>query len=44
MFIKEGVLVDVEHVNAHRTEKAMQQMSLLEKFITERNEEKQTRL
>ena len=32
------VLIEVEHVRAHRTEKERQRMSLLEKFITEGND------
>ena len=31
-------LAEVEHVNAHRTNREMQQMSLFEKSITEGNE------
>ena len=30
-FIKKALLVEVEHVNAHRSKKEMQQMSLFEK-------------
>ena len=29
------ILIEVEHVKAHRTEKEKQQMSLLEKFVTD---------
>ena len=32
------ILIEVEHVKAHRTEKERQRMSLVEKFITEGNE------
>ena len=32
------ILIEVEHVKAHRTEKERQHMSLFEKFITEGNE------
>ena len=35
---QEGILVEVEHVKAHRTKKEMQQMSLFERFIAEGNE------
>ena len=35
---QEGILVEVEHVSAHRTKKEMQQMSLYEQFIAEGNE------
>ena len=35
---REGILVEVEHVKAHRTWKEIQQMSLFKKFITESNE------
>ena len=34
---QEGILVEVEHVKAHRTRKEMQQMSLFERFIAEGN-------
>ena len=33
-----GILVEVEHVKAHRSKKGMQQMSFVEKFISEGNE------
>ena len=33
---QEGKLVGVEHVKAHRSKKEMQDMSLFEKFIIER--------
>ena len=35
---QESILVEVQHVNAQRSKKEMQQMSLFEKFITEGNE------
>ena len=35
---QEGILVEVEHVKAHRTKKKKQEMLLFEKFITEGNE------
>ena len=35
---KEGTLVVVEHVKAHRSKREVQQMSLFEKFITEGSE------
>ena len=35
---REGLLVEVEHVKAHRCKKEMQQVSLCEKFITEGSE------
>ena len=37
-FHQEGILVEVEHVKAHRTKKGMQQMSLFERFIAQGNE------
>ena len=33
---QEGILVEVEHVKAHRSKKEMQDMSLFEQFIIER--------
>ena len=36
--ISREVLVEVEHVKAHRTEKDKTEMSHLEKFVTEENE------
>ena len=35
----EAILIEVEHVKAHRTEKERRQMSLFEKFVTEGNEQ-----
>ena len=35
---QEGILVEVEHIKAHRSEKEKQRISLFEKFITESNE------
>ena len=43
-FHQEGILVEVEHVKAHRTKKEMQLMSLFEKFITVGNEKRQMSL
>ena len=34
---REGILVEVEHVTAHRSKEEMQQMSVFEHFITEDN-------
>ena len=34
---QEGILVEVEHVEAHSSQKEKQKMTLLEKFITEGN-------
>ena len=36
--IERGILVEVEHVKAHRTKKEKKDMSHFEKFITEGNE------
>ena len=37
-FRQQDMLIEVEHVKAHRTEKETQQLSLFEKFFTEGNE------
>ena len=37
-FLQEGILVEVEHVIAHRTRKEMQHMSLFERFTADGNE------
>ena len=34
---QDGMLVEVEHVKAHRSKKEMQRMSLFEKFVAEGN-------
>ena len=34
----EAILIEVEHVRAHRTAKERRQMALVEKFVTEGNE------
>ena len=34
---QDGILVEVEHVKAHRSKKEMQQVSLFQWFITEGN-------
>ena len=36
--VKRGVLVEVEHVKAHRTKKEKEKMAQLERFVTEGNE------
>ena len=38
MVHQEGLLVEVEHVKAHRSKKGVQQMSLLVTFVTEGDE------
>ena len=38
--VHQGLLVEVEHVKAHRSKKEKQQMSLFEKFVTEGNEKR----
>ena len=35
---QEGVLLEVEHVKAHRSKKEVQEMKLFERFVTEGNE------
>ena len=35
---QEGVLLEVEHVKAHRSKKEVQEMKLFEGFVTEGNE------
>ena len=35
---QEGILLEVEHVKAHRTKKEKQEMTLYEKFVTAGNE------
>ena len=35
---RRGILVEVEHVKAHRTKKEKKDMSHFEKFVTEGNE------
>ena len=36
--VKRGILVEVEHVKAHRTKKEKEKMTQLERFVTEGNE------
>ena len=36
--VKRGILVEVEHVKAHRTKKERENMTQLERFVTEGNE------
>ena len=36
--VKRGILVEVEHVKAHRTKKEKKNMAHFEKFVTEGNE------
>ena len=35
---KSGILVEVEHVKAHRTKKEKEKMTHFERFVTEGNE------
>ena len=35
---KKGILVEVEHVKAHRTKKEKEHLTHFEKFVTEGNE------
>ena len=36
--VKRGILVEVEHVKAHRTKKEKEKMTKIERFVTEDNE------
>ena len=36
--VKRGILVEVAHVNAHRTKKEKEKMTKIERFVTEGNE------